>query len=126
MPTKASAAHPLDAGLRARLRHDAALNQTELAKRIGRKPAWLNKYINGAGHATIDDVIRIVAVVNGLDAQLTAAEQRLVWVWRHLKAENQPYALDAVELVYRRQRKGAGGRLGRTPRGGARKGPDTR
>jgi hypothetical protein len=40
--------HPLDTALRAHLRTDDT-HQQELAKRIGRQAAWLNKYIHGAG-----------------------------------------------------------------------------
>jgi transcriptional regulator with XRE-family HTH domain len=49
----------LDAGIRKRLRVrvDAGLNQSELARAIGRSAGWLNKYIHGAGNATIDDLL---------------------------------------------------------------------
>jgi plasmid maintenance system antidote protein VapI len=76
--------HPLDTALRAHLRTDDT-HQQELAKRIGRQPAWLNKYIHGAGHATIDDVIKILAVLVGIDApRLTDKERQVLRWWRRL------------------------------------------
>ena len=92
--------HPLDTELRARLRAHK-MKQSTLAQRIGRKPAWLNKYIHGAGHATVDDVIRIVAVLSGLDApRLTVAEQQLLHQWRRLKTtEAQQAVLDHLDFV---------------------------
>jgi len=77
--------HPIDAAFRERLR---ALkpHRKELAKRIGRSQGWLNKYINGAGKATIDDVIRLAAIVLlGVDSPpMTAEQRRLLRDWDSL------------------------------------------
>ena len=56
--------HPIDTEIRERLRRQAP-NQIDLGKRIGRSQGWVNKYLNGVGHATIDDVIRIAALLIG-------------------------------------------------------------
>ena len=55
------ATHLIDATFRKYLR-DLNPNQKALAERIGRSPSWVNKYLNGAGKATIDDVLRLVAI----------------------------------------------------------------
>lgn len=123
MAAQREAQHPLDTELRARLRA-LAPHQQELAQRIGRRPAWLNKYIHGAGHATIDDWIRIVAVLNGLDPpQLTDEERQLLRKWRRLKdAERQQDVLLYLEHVAGR-RKGSSAPAERTARGANSKGP---
>jgi hypothetical protein len=88
----------LDTFLRARLR-ESITNQKEVAKRIGRSQGWLNKYINGSGKATIDDVIRLVAIVLlGVDERLTREQRKLLRDWEsvapeHRKAAKQFFAL---------------------------------
>lgn len=123
MAAKQSAQHPLDTALRAHLRADDT-HQQELAKRIGRQPAWLNKYIHGSGHATIDDVIRIVAVLVGLDApQLTQKERQLLRGWRRLPdADAQQDVLLYLGAVVRRRR-GSSARGEQRPRGANHRGP---
>jgi transcriptional regulator with XRE-family HTH domain len=78
MPTSTS--HPIDAAIRKHL-HALRPNQKEIAQRIGRSQGWLNKYLKGAGKATIDDVIRLVAIivlgVNG-PPPLTVGQRRLL------------------------------------------------
>lgn len=87
--------HPIDALVRQRL-HDAEIHQTAFAKAIGRKPSWLNKYMNGAGDATIDDVIRMLALLIGIETEpLTALERRLVKTLRKIHPERQE---DAVAI----------------------------
>jgi len=77
--------HPLDAALRKHLR---ALkpNQKELAKRIGRSQGWMNKYLNGVGKATLDDIIRLVAilVLRVESPPLTVEQRRLLRDWETL------------------------------------------
>src|SRR5262245_17803502 len=73
----------LDPLFRARLRA-MITNQKDIARRIGRTQTWLNKYINGAGKATIDDVVLLTAlVVLGAEAPppLTAEQRKLLRVW---------------------------------------------
>jgi transcriptional regulator with XRE-family HTH domain len=108
------AANPIDKEIRERLRKLVSVNtpatarllQIQLAKRIGRSPAWLNKYVNGVGHATVDDVIRLVAIVIGVDAiQLTPDEQRVLRAWRRVPLEKQPDGLFFLRGLGRRPRR---------------------
>jgi hypothetical protein len=108
------AANPLDEELRERLRKfvtasssaAARPRQIELAKRIGRNPAWLNKYVNGAGHATVDDVIRMIAIVIGIDGpRLTDEEQRVLRAWRRVPVEKKPDGLFFLRGLGRRPRR---------------------
>jgi len=124
--SRMAASHPIDSEIRDRLRK-LAPNQQEFAKQLGRSQGWLNKYINGAGHATIDDVIRIGALLIGADApRLTDTERRLLRAWRRLPAEHQEDALAFFERAYGRRRPRSGGRSGRTPRAASGKAPGTR
>jgi transcriptional regulator with XRE-family HTH domain len=126
MVKRLAAQHPIDTEIRERLR-TLAPRQIEIAQRIGRSQGWLNKYIHGAGHATIDDVIKIAAILTGVDApRLTDAERRLLRLWRRLPVDSQQDVVDFVETVDRRRRGQAAGRSGRSPQGATRKGPDTR
>ncbi len=77
-----SLGHPLDAALRAFLRAYKP-NQKQLAKRIGRSQGWMNKYLQGRGKATLDDVVRLLAIVAlGVEAApLSAAKRRLLEGW---------------------------------------------
>lgn len=121
-----AATHPIDTEIRERLRKFAP-RQVELAKRLGRSQGWVNKYINGAGHATVDDVIRIAAVLIGLDAPaLTEAERRLLRAWRRLPATRQQDALDFLEAYAARRRPRSNARAGGTARGPNHKEPGTR
>ena len=123
MAAQHKAQHPLDTELRTRLR---ALDphQQELAQRIGRRPAWLNKYIHGAGHATIDDVIRIVAVLNGLDPpQLTEWERQLLRLFRRLKDPDRQHDVLLYLAHVAGRRGGSSAPAERTPRGANSKGP---
>lgn len=66
----------LDELFRDRLK-ELIVDQKTVAKRIRRSQGWLNKYINGSGKATIDDVLRLVAiVVLGVGAPQLTREQR--------------------------------------------------
>jgi hypothetical protein len=120
-----AAQHPIDTEIRDRLRI-LAPRQIEIAQRIGRSQGWLNKYIHGAGHATIDDVIKIAAILTGVDApRLTDDERRLLRLWRRLPGDQQQDVVDFLETLARRRGQSAG-RLGRSPRAATHKGPDTR
>ena len=76
--------HPLDAALRARLKV-ADVHQSQFAKAIGRSPSWLNKYMNGAGNATLDDVVRMVALLIGVDLGNTAQTDRIALLRKMLE-----------------------------------------
>jgi hypothetical protein len=101
-----AAQHPLDRELRARLRQYFTAHgqgaQADFARRIERNQSWLHKYANGAGHASIDDAIRMVAVLSGLAiVGLTEREARLLRAWRHLP-QSGTFQEDALELFEQR------------------------
>jgi transcriptional regulator with XRE-family HTH domain len=100
MPPKAK--NPIDAAIRDRVR---ALNikQRDLATVVGKSPSWANKYLSGkGGPASIDDLIRILAIA--LDVQsLSAAERRMLKVWRRLPPASQADALAWFEDWVRRE-----------------------
>jgi transcriptional regulator with XRE-family HTH domain len=83
--------HPFDAALRARLRSQKdTLHQAKFAKAIGRSPGWLHKYMHGTGSATLDDAIRMAALLIGLEApqeQLSELERRVVKNLRSIPSE---------------------------------------
>lgn len=94
-------AHPIDHEIRARLRI-LNLAQKDLAKAIGRSAGWVNKYFNGAGHATIDDLIRIFAFVVEVHG-LTTNERRLLRAWKRIPAKSQVDAVEFFEIWVRQQ-----------------------
>jgi hypothetical protein len=110
------AANPIDKDIRERLKKlvtasgsatTARVLQIEIAKRIGRSPAWVNKYVNGVGHATVDDAIRILAIVIGIDAvRLTVDEHRALRAWRRVPVEKQEDGLFFLQGLRRRSRRG--------------------
>lgn len=80
--------HPIDATVRAKLR-DANVNQIAFAAAIGRSQGWLSRYIGGEGKATIDDVIRIAALLIGVgDQTLSESERRLIRALRKLPEDD--------------------------------------
>lgn len=91
--------HPIDAEVRARLR-ELKPNQKEFATAIGRSSGWLNKYMHGVGNATIDDVVRIAAMLIGATAApgLTESETRLLVALKKIPAQSQ---MDAAEFFER-------------------------
>lgn len=98
--------HPIDQEVRERLRKIGP-NQTEFARAIGRSQGWLNKYMNGAGTATIDDLIRIAAVLIGAAVPtLTETERRLLRAWHQIPSESQADAVEFFEVYARRLRRG--------------------
>jgi transcriptional regulator with XRE-family HTH domain len=102
------AAHFLDAELRKWLRKFGP-HQVDLAQRLNRSQGWVNKYMNGVGHATIDDAIRIAAILIGVDAErLTKDERRLVRDYRRLSPDRQQDAQGILKSL-------AGRRRSRTP-----------
>lgn len=97
--------HPIDQEFRERLKK-LGPNQAALAAAIGRSQSWLNKYMHGAGNATIDDLIRITATIIGVEAQpLTEMERRVLKAWRQVHEDRQEDAVMVLENVakgYRR------------------------
>jgi transcriptional regulator with XRE-family HTH domain len=91
MPLK-KAKDPIDAAIRRRVR---ALNlkQRDLARLVGKTPSWAHKYLNGKGHVTIDDLIRIGAFA--LDVQgLSESERQMLKLWGRLPPASQADALE--------------------------------
>lgn len=99
--------HPLDAAVRARIKASRP-NQAEFAQKIGRSAGWLNKYMHGVGNATLDDVVRMLALLIGVEVQpLSGMERRLLKAWRGIPVERQEDAVVVLENVakgYRRAR----------------------
>lgn len=54
----------LDSKLRQRVANAKHLNQVELARQMGRNQPWVNKFLAGHGHVTIDDWVRIARYFN--------------------------------------------------------------
>ena|SRR3990167_2639821 len=97
--------NPLDRGIRARLR-EAGVNQNDMARAIGRGQSWLNKYMHGAGHATVDDVVRMLAVLIGVEVQpLSEMERRLLKAWRQIGQDRQEDAVIVLENVAKSYRR---------------------
>jgi len=100
--------HPIDQELRERLRKIGP-KQTEFARAIGRSQGWLNKYMNGAGAATIDDLVRIAAVLIGANVpSLTESEQRLLRAWKQIPESQRVDAVEFFENHARFLRRGRG------------------
>jgi transcriptional regulator with XRE-family HTH domain len=98
--------HPIDAEVRERLRKSEP-NQIELAKRIGRSQGWVNKYMNGGGTATIDDLIRIAAAMIGVESSpLTGLERRLLKAFRGIqdaaRRDDAVLVFEGIAKGYRR------------------------
>lgn len=93
--------HPIDAELRAWLKGHVE-NQSELSVAVGRSPSWLHKYINGAGHATLDDLVRLAGVLLGLNLPvLTEHQQKLLKASESLR---EPDLLDVIAYAEHRGR----------------------
>lgn len=105
-PIRMAVGHPIDEEIRARLRA-VAPNQADFAKAIGRSKGWLNKYMHGAGTATIDDVVRIAAMLIGATAApaLTESERKLLRAWNQIPTESQADAVAFFEVYARRLRR---------------------
>jgi hypothetical protein len=119
--------HPIDRELRIRLRELS--NQAEFARQIGSKQSWLHKFINGSGHATVDDAIRIVAALMGVkSAALSEPEQKLLKIFRGLGEDQQDDVVQWLSTVRKRGHRGSPGSaapVAQTPPATARKARDT-
>jgi len=93
--------HPIDVAIRERLRK-IDLKQREIAKAVGRTPAWVSKYLNGKGHATVDDLIRIIALALEVEG-LSDSERRLLKAWKRLPPAAQVDAVEWFEDWVRRE-----------------------
>ena len=119
--------HPIDEALRARLKA-ARVHQESFARAIGRSKGWLNKYMHGVGNATIDDAVRIAALLIGVEGvQSTGPEQRLVKAFRPLGEQDQAdviaYAKHRERLARRGPSTESSEPTGRSLRATTRRGP---
>src|SRR5437868_3502552 len=97
---------PLDAALRERLKL-TSVHQTHLAQAIGRSPSWLNKYMNGSGKATVDDVVRMVALLIGVNLQpLSGVESRVLKALRMVPEERREDAALVMVTAAKGYRRG--------------------
>jgi transcriptional regulator with XRE-family HTH domain len=92
--------HPIDAAIRERLR-TLNLKQRDVAKAVGRTPAWVSKYLHGKGHATVDELIRIIAIALGVEG-MSDLERRLLKAWKRLPPASQTEAVEWFEDWVRR------------------------
>lgn len=115
----AEMARTIDGRVREKLR-ELKVNQSHLARFLHRSQGWLNKYLSGTGHATIDDLAGMAAYFGvslnqligetqlslGADRgeSLKADERRLLRTWRRVPPDLQPAAFDLLELFARRTR----------------------
>lgn len=97
--------HPIDAEIRAWLKTHVE-NKSEMSVAVGHSTSWLHKLVNGDGHATIDDYVRIAGRLFGLNLPvLTDVEQKLLKACRALEesdvAEVVAYAQHREKLAQR-------------------------
>lgn len=98
--------HPIDAAIREKLRM-LAPNQPALSGAIGRSQGWLNKYMNGDGNATIDDLVRIAAAFVGMNAEpLNDLERRLLRAFRRIPEDRKEDAVGVFEPIAKSYRLG--------------------
>lgn len=99
--------HPIDAQLRAWLK-DHVPNHSQLSVAVGHSKSWLHKYVNGDGHATIDDLVRLAGLLMGLNLPvLTETELQLLKEVRGLEEPNQQDVLAYAKLRRRLVQPGA-------------------
>jgi transcriptional regulator with XRE-family HTH domain len=101
MPISHRTSHPIDLAIRERVAA-LAIPQKDLAKAIGRSPGWVNKFLNGKGHATIDDLVRLLAYALGVQG-LSDMERRMLKAWRRLPPTAQADAVQWFEDWVRRE-----------------------
>jgi transcriptional regulator with XRE-family HTH domain len=98
--------HPIDQAVRSKLR-ELAPNQVALASAIGRSQGWLNKYMQGDGTATIDDLVRIACAFIGVNVQpLSELERRLLKAFRGIPEDRRDDAVAVFEPIAKSYRLG--------------------
>lgn len=107
-----AADNPLDATLREYLNKHTE-NQVTLAAAIGRDRSWLNRYINGTGKASVDDVILMLAAFihlksgRGINEMLTGLERRLLRAFRALPDDGRrDDVIVSMEAVNKNRKQG--------------------
>lgn len=89
MAKRDRADHPIDAHIREWLRAHVH-NEREISFAAGHGNSWLHKYINGNGTATVDDLVRVAAMLLGVNLpELSADELRLVTVFRSFVEDDE-------------------------------------
>lgn len=95
--------HPIDAEIREWLKRHVD-NEKELSVAAGHSTSWLHKYVNGSGHATIDDLVRIAGLLFGLNLPaIRETERRLLKAVRGLDEHNLQDVLSYAELRAKRR-----------------------
>lgn len=93
--------HPIDAEIRAWLKKIVP-NKSAISLALGHGNSWLHKYVNGDGHATLDDLVRIAGLVIGLNLPvITETERRLLKACQGLEESDQ---LDVMAYAEHRAR----------------------
>jgi hypothetical protein len=93
--------HPIDAEIRAWLAEHVE-NESKLSLAVGHSKTWLHKYINGSGHATVDDLVRIAALLLGLNMPaLNDSAQKMLKSFQALSADDQK---DVIAYAEHRKR----------------------
>lgn len=86
--------HPIDAEIRIWLKRHVE-NEKQLSVAAGHSTSWLHKYVNGSGHATIDDLIRLAGLLMGLNLPaLSVTERSLLTVVRDLEESDRQDVID--------------------------------
>lgn len=112
--------HPIDAEIRAWLKR-LVENKADFSVKVGHSSSWLHKYVNGDGHATIDDLVRLAALLIGLNLPLLSeADRKLLRLNQELgEADRQDvmaYAEHRVRLARRAPLKESSAPVARIPR----------
>lgn len=98
--------YPIDARIRAFLKTYVE-NHAELSVAVGHSTSWLHKYVNGQGHATIDDLVRIGGMLIGVNLPvLSETEQKLLKACRGLEEPDFQDVIAYADLRRRRAQRG--------------------
>lgn len=102
---RAGMEHPIDGAIRAWLeRHVEKGTASALSVAVGHSTSWLHKYINGAGHATIDDLVRLAGLLHGLNMPaITGAQRALLTACQGLDESDLQDVIDYVALRAKRR-----------------------
>jgi hypothetical protein len=89
--------HPIDEELRRWLKAHVP-NHKQMSLAVGHSESWLHKYVNGAGHATIDDLVRLAGMLLGLNLPfLSVPEHRLLKAFADLEEDDRVDVLEYTD-----------------------------
>jgi len=96
---------PIDAVFRAKLRAEVP-NVSEFARQIGWSQGTLHKYMNGGGHASIDDIARMTAQLSNPASPRNKRESQLLQLFRRLgnNTDDEDDVFDDIRKKLRRRR----------------------